>query len=546
MSAHRLGVCLLVLMLLVARDARLRAASEDTAADEQLLREAGVGSDAASLLAFFRLRTPSEVDSRQIDAWIRQLGSDQFALREEASRQLVRRGALARPMLQAARHDADREIARRVALALEEIDNGPGPALPTAAVHVLAQRRPAGATSVLLAYLPFADDEGVVEEILDTLLTLTPEGGPFEDELPRALTDARPQVRGAAAYVLGCRGDTARRTAVRRLLRDADASVRWRAGRGLLTARERSAMTTVLSLLEDAPLEVAGQAEDMLYLLAGDQAPSVSVHDAAARRQCREAWQAWWTAHGDKVDLARVADRRQLLGLTLGIEFNTGRVWECGRDGTLRWELTNLAGPMDAQVLPGNRVLVVESHGRRLSVRTFKGDILWEKKLNDAPSACQRLPSGNIFVASYGSVREFDRDGKSLYDFRLPSGSNAVRKHRNGHIIYALDKEIVEIDTAGNRVRSVPLPPHNMYVGIQDLPGDHFLVANSSSGRVLEVDAHGKIVWEGKVAGACGVWRVPSGNTLVATNGRVVELDRRGQKVWEVSTKGYVRRVHRR
>ena len=541
----RLGVCLLVVLPLLAGGV-CAAAPEEIAADEQLLRDAGVGTDGASLLAFFRLRTLSEADGEQIQAWVRQLGSDQFAQREEASRQLVRRGPLARPFLLAARRDPDREITRRVLLALEEIDSGPGPALPMAAVHVLTQRRPAGAASVLLAYLPSAEDESIEEEVLDALVSLTPEGGPFEEALPKALTDARPPVRGAAAYVLGRRGDALQRKAVRRLLKDADALVRWRAARGLLEGRDRAAMATVLLLLENAPLPVAVQAEELLYLLAGEQAPAVSLSDAGDRRKCRDAWRAWWDAHGDKVDLARAADRRQLLGLTLGIEFNTGRVWECGRDGKMRWELTNLAGPMEAQVLPGNRVLIVESHGRRVSERDFKGHVLWEKTLTVDPSGCQRLPNDNTFISSYRGVQEFDRDGKLLYDFRLPANSNAIRKHKNGHIIYALDKEIVEIDTAGNRVRSVPLPPHNMYVGIQDLPGDHFLVANSSSGRVLEVDAHGKIVWEGKVAGACGVWRVPSGNTLVATNGRVVELDRRGQKVWEVSTKGYVRRVHRR
>ena len=45
-------------------------------------------------------------------------------------------------------------------------------------------------------------------------------------------------------------------------------------------------------------------------------------------------------------------------------------------------------------------------------------------------------------------------------------------------------------------------------------------------GRVIEVDATGKIVWEAKVAGACGVARLPGGTTLVAANQRVVELDR--------------------
>jgi hypothetical protein len=141
---------------------------------------------------------------------------------------------------------------------------------------------------------------------------------------------------------------------------------------------------------------------------------------------------------------------------------------------------------------------------------------------------------------------EYTRDGKQVYSFSLGGGSNAIRKHRNGNVIFATDGEIVEMDTTGKRVRTIPLPRESMWVGIQDLPGDRFMVANSSSGRVLEVDKTGKIQWEGKVPGACGVARLPNGNTLVATANLVVELNRQGQRIWETRSPGYVRRVHRR
>jgi outer membrane protein assembly factor BamB len=215
--------------------------------------------------------------------------------------------------------------------------------------------------------------------------------------------------------------------------------------------------------------------------------------------------------------------------------------------GALRWELTGLAGPMEAQVLPGGRVLVVESNNNTLSERDFKGKVLWEKKLSWSPTGCRRLPDGHTFVSHHGGVLELDRAGKKVYELNLPDGgSNAIARHRNGHVIYARDNEIVEVDTAGKKVRAVPLPPHSMYVGIEGLPGDRFVVANSSSGRVLEVDAKGKVLWEANVPGACGVTRLPNGHTLVSASHLVVELDRAGKKVWEKRRDGYVRRVRRR
>jgi outer membrane protein assembly factor BamB len=246
------------------------------------------------------------------------------------------------------------------------------------------------------------------------------------------------------------------------------------------------------------------------------------------------------------VDLARAEDRTRLLGLTLGIEYNTGRVWECGPDGKVRWEFGGLQGPMEAQVLRGGRVLIAEANNRTVSERDLKGNIRWQHTLDDQPTGCQRMPSGNTFVSTYTRVMELDRDGKPVWSFPLAGGSNAIRRHRNGHVLYALDAEIVEADTAGRKVRSVPLPRKSMYVGIEDLPGDRFLLANSSSGQVLEVDAAGKVLWSASVPGACGVARLPNGHTLVAADRRVVELDRAGARVWEKATAGYVRRVHRR
>jgi hypothetical protein len=523
------------------------ANDESIQADEKLLKDAKLDTDGPALLAFFRQRTLTDADRKQLVALVGRLGSDRFAEREEASRQLIARGTSALPFLREAIQSADAEVARRAQECVEQIEAGPGSALPMAAARLLARRKPDGAVAALLAYVPYADDETVEEEILTALLTLTPDGAPAAP-LTAALADSQPARRAAAAGVVGRKGDKAQREAVRKLLADKDAKVRLRAARGLVGAGEREAVPTLVDLLGEGPLPMAWGAEEMLYRLAGDKGPAVSIGggEAEARRKCRDAWAAWWKENGPKVDLARAEEVERLLGLTLGIEFNTGHVWECGPDGRVRWEFTKLAGPMEAQVLPGGRVLIAESNNHLVSERDLKGNILWQKKLDgDQPTGCQRLANGNTFVSTYSSAMEFAPDGTRVYHLKIP-GSNAIRKHRIGHVVYATDDEIVEVDTAGARIRSVPLPKESMWVGIEDLPGGRFLLANSSSGRVIEVDPSGKIVWESKVPGACGVARLPNGHTLVATVNRVVELDRTGKEVWERRSDGYVRRVHRR
>jgi hypothetical protein len=524
------------------------AQDETIAADEKTLQNASLGTDGPALLEFFRKRSPSADEQRRFATLIRQLGSDNFADREAASRELRLRGASVRSLLRKALADPDAEVARRARECLDDVDGANLSLLPTAAARLLAVHRPPEAVAVLLAYVPFIEDDTVEEEVLACLLRLCPEGRKLDGSVLAALGDPRASLRAAAAYLVGRRGTPEQRTDVRRLFTDRDQRVRFRAAESLLAARDKEAVLALIGLLADAPNDLAWQAEEMLGRLAGEKAPALSVTDGGAdgRKKCLEAWQAWWKAQGGQLDLARFQESDRLLGLTLGIEYNTGRVWECRPDGSLRWELRNLSGPMEAQVLPNGRVLIAESTKQLVSERDARGNIVWQLKTEGEPTGVQRLPNGHTFVSSYNKAAEYDQGGKQLYSIGLGSGSNAIRKHRNGNVIFATDGEIVELNTAGNRVRGIPLPRDGMWVGIQDLPGDRFMVANSSSGRVLELDKTGKVLWESTVPGACGVCRLTSGHTLVSTSGRVVELNREGKAVWEFKSAGYVRRVHRR
>jgi hypothetical protein len=353
-------------------------------------------------------------------------------------------------------------------------------------------------------------------------------------------------LREAAVHVLGRRGDGSQREAVRKRLADGSPRVRLRAAEALVAARDREAVPTLVELL--AVETVSGQAEEILYRIAGEKAPSAIEREEKGRGKWVEAWRTWWKTNGASIDLAKLDDEDRLLGFTLGIEYNTGRVWECGRDGKTRWEIRGLSGPMEAQMLPGNRLLVVESNNNTVSERDTSGKVLWQKSLGpDSPTGCRRLPNGNTFISTHGAVMEFNPKWERQYRFNLPSGSNAIWKARNGRILFTTNTHLIELDTAGKEVGRVALPGapgRGECVGLRDLPGDRFLLA--CRGAALEVDRTGKVCWEVKHPGACGVCRLPSGNTLVSSNNLVTEFDRGGRKVWEVRSEGYVRRVHRR
>src|SRR5262249_58869920 len=72
--------------------------------DEQTLKRAGVATDDAGLLAFFRTSGPSENDIR---ALVKQLGDDSFEAREKASARLAALGPPAEPFLREALKSGD-------------------------------------------------------------------------------------------------------------------------------------------------------------------------------------------------------------------------------------------------------------------------------------------------------------------------------------------------------------------------------------------------------------------------------------------------------
>src|SRR5262249_2673810 len=146
---------------------------QSLAEDEAVVNKAKLGTDAAALVEFFRRRTLRDADIQQIQLLIKQLAGDRFKDREEASKRLVQFGPGGLDLLRQAAKSPDVEVSRRAEIAIETITNNPGPALPSAALRLLARRPTAEALRVVLDYVPFADDARVEEEAVTTLSILS-------------------------------------------------------------------------------------------------------------------------------------------------------------------------------------------------------------------------------------------------------------------------------------------------------------------------------------------------------------------------------------
>jgi hypothetical protein len=523
------------------------------AVDEQILTDAGLPTDGSSLLDFFRKRTIAAPDQERLKQLIRQLGDDSFEAREKASNELASLGAIAAPLLRLAVRDPDPEIAHRARECLRDMQSGYSSAITAAAARLVAVRKPAGAATALVAYLPHAEDETVAKEVRQALTAVAVQHGRPDPVLIAALTDRAPAKRAGAAVALLRAGVDTERAAARKLLADSDPSVRLHVGLALAGTRDREAIPVLIELLDQLPTAQTWAVEDLLYRLADDTGPTRTGSDDEARHRYREAWASWWKNNGAQADLAK-ADPPRLLGYTMVILLDQGTLFELDAANKVRWQIENLSIPLDAQYLPGDKVLIAEQGSGRVSERNFKGQILWQRNVND-PLVAQRLANGNTFIATRNQFFEIDAAGKEVFSRSLPSGEQIMRAQKLGKgeiVCIASDRanntRCYRFDAAGKELHRFPVQVGTFGGRVEVLPNGNTLVPEKDLNRVVEYDTHGKIVWQAEVDQPIVANRLPNGNTLVTSMSqlRAIELDRSGKQVWEYRATTRVTRAWRR
>jgi HEAT repeat protein len=285
------------------------AAEPSDGGDEGLLRSVGISPDGPSLLAYFQLRSRGEAKPARLAALIEKLGDPAPLAAQKACGELAAIGAPAVPVLRQAVKDPDRQqIAQLAQRCLQALEQNPSQ-LSSAAIRLIAQYRPAGAAEALLQFAPQAEEDSVLEEIRQALAAVASPRGGWEREgrldpaLLKAIKDDSP-VRRALAVDTLCQGGVTpsllQQVPLHQLLHDPHPTVRLRTALALSSGRDAKAVSTLITLLTELPLEQARQAEEYLTELAGDQAPKTTLgNDSAARQKCRDAWATWWQASED-------------------------------------------------------------------------------------------------------------------------------------------------------------------------------------------------------------------------------------------------------
>lgn len=552
-----------------AKDDKPAAREEEpdtTPEDQKLLREMGLGTDGPALLEYFKKRTFKEADPKKVETLIKQLGHEEFAVREKAFAELTALGSSALVGLKQAEDNPDTEVKRRAAELRQSIEAKAEPQVQAATARLIAKVKPDGAAEVLLAYLPFAADQAVIDEIAKALAGVAVRDGKAAPAVVQALADKHPLKRGAAAEALARAKAKDQLPSVRGLLKDADPAVRLRASLALVTFHKAAdAVPVLIETLAHLPPEQLWSAEELLVRLAGDQTPSVSLGtNEISRKEAQKAWAGWYEKHKKGLDLARLDAPQTLLGYTLMVQQGLraingrrvqGEVLEIkagAKEGEVRWRFEVPTYPVDAQVVGQDRVLVAEYQGGRVTERDFKGNVVWEKAVGGNPIGVQRLPNGNTFVVMQNRLVEIDRQGKEVFTLQRQNHDIfRARKLRNGEVVFVTNQgQLTRMEGKTQReiktfhVGNIPV----LFGSIDVLPGGGVLVPQFHNNQVTEYDANGKEVARFPLQFPNSAQRLPNGNTLVASQNarRVVEFDRTGREVWSYTTDGMVFNARRR
>ena len=537
--------------------------------DEEALKQGKLDpNDGAALIGYLKQRTLSDADQGKIQGIIKKFAADDFGTRLKAGDEIAEFGPAAIGPLKTAEKDSNAEVAYRASLALKKVSAVNHSAVAAAAARGVVKLKPPGAAGALLGFLPLADSDSVADDIRAALVALAVSNGKAEPALVAALADPL-AVRRSAAYTALIEGGPAKdRTkdafaAVRDAVRkETDLNAKFVGVWALLTAsREKELVAELIDLMPKLPRGRVWQVEDVLLQIAGSFPPGAQLGKTpAAVAKARDGWKAWWDAKGGAVDLTKAEFKSRVRGLTELVETDSGglgrgRVAVLGPDMQERWRMMAVGlTPMDARILPNDKVLVIEMNYSRVTERDLSGKILNQRNIVQ-PLVADPLADDALLVIGRSQVIEYDKTGGSTWTYNRNNGDVfSGRRMPNGDVLLVTSApqgpNVFRIDAKGKDTGKTYTVGRVSSLHTMDLVGDdNILVCESTQVAEYELKS-GKQVWKHSIPLASAAQRLPNGNTLITAvnQNRVVEVTPDGNEVWEMTGRENLRisRAYRR
>jgi hypothetical protein len=188
------------------------------------------------------------------------------------------------------------------------------------------------------------------------------------------------------------------------------------------------------------------------------------------------------------------------------------------------------------------RVLTVGA--RKVVVLAPDGKIVWEHAAAGLLHDAWMLPSGNVLYADGKSVTEVTPDHKVVFEYKAAEqkggGTYACQRLANGNTLIGENStgRVLEVDGEGKvlfELQTSPAKPgnhHNMRM-VRKLANGSYLVCHSGAHHVKEYTPKGEVVLDIPTKSvAFAAVRAPKGHTFVCSIATLTEHDAKGNVVW--------------
>lgn len=489
----------------------------------ETLKNNGVTPTPAGAVDYLRELRPSGKRQAQIAQLIRQLGHEEFALREAASNQLLRMPIVPTELLTGAAQGNDAEVRWRARLILDQSEAQSAQVL-LAALKTIASNPPPDSCDEIFDSLPHCRKAHLIEAARGALLAAV---GPNDLDLCRAkLKGEDPAPRAAAALALAKLLPAAEVKELHPLLDDRDDGVALETAKALANLGDRASLAALVRLLEATDAQIRSEAILVLNALTGKQFNFASYDEPARRAAGVVEWKKWLAAEGSTARLEfpvvrRTSARGDLRGNLLIASGSQNKVFEMDPTGKIVWSFAIDA--WSAEKLASGNVLIASYTTNRLIEVDPTGKVAWEFGTLNAMKA-KPLADGNILVTDFGGHRvlEVNRKKAIVWEHKTPTECFDADRLPNGNTIFGCPNLVREITPDGKTVNEWTIS--GRLNGFQALENGHILVANYGESKVVELTRDNKVVWELAEPQPNDVFRLPNGRMLISTAARVIEV----------------------
>ena len=181
---------------------------------------------------------------------------------------------------------------------------------------------------------------------------------------------------------------------------------------------------------------------------------------------------------------------------------------------------------------------------RRVMILADDGAVAWEHPTALTHDAWM-LGNGNVLFADGATVTEVTPDHKVVFQYKSPEqkggGTFSCQRLDNGNTLIGENStgKVLEVNPDGKVVFELQTSPaalgahHNMRM-VRKLQNGNYLVCHSGAHLVKEYTPKGGVVLELKTPNlAFAAIRTAKGTTLVSTLDKLIEFDAAGKVVWE-------------